>query len=246
MIISHRHKFIFVHVPKNAGSTIAAYLARDLGPRDLQLGSWKDALGNGAKANRLALTAILRHHSPLEIARTLIRNGKLDPLAGDALSRRFAGKLWDHSGASEIEAFDPSAWKHYFKFCFVRNPFERAVSVYNWHYRKAETRPSFSQMLCLIEEGAAKTERINWESWQLYTKNDEIVVDFVGRQERLADDLSIICDRLGMRFDERFLIKAKASPRRVDIRSYYKPGDRERIERLFGPEIEHFKYRFPD
>ncbi|WP_026613671.1 sulfotransferase family 2 domain-containing protein [Ensifer aridi] len=246
MIISHRHRFIFIHVPKTAGSTISAYLARNLGPRDLQLGSWKEALANGAKYNRRALTAVFRYHSPLKIARTLVRNGNLNSLAGDALRRRIAGKLTDHSGAAEIEAYDPSAWKHYFKFCFVRNPFERAVSLYNWHYRKADTRPSFSQMLCLIEEGAAKRERINWESWQLYTKNDEVVVDFVGRQERLADDLRSLCDRLGLSFDERFLMRAKANPAKVDIGSYYKPGDRERIERLFGPEIEYFKYRFPD
>lgn len=141
---------------------------------------------------------------------------------------------------------DPSAWKRYFKFCFVRNPFERAVSLYNWHYRKADTRPSFSQMLCLIEAGAAENERINWKSWQLYTRNDEVVVDFVGRQERLSEDLRDVCDRLGLPFDERFLTRAKANPRRPDIRSYYKPGDRERVERLFGPEIEHFKHRFPD
>jgi hypothetical protein len=101
-------------------------------------------------------------------------------------------------------------------------------------------------MLCLIEEGAAKRERINWESWQLYTKDDEVVVDFVGRQERLADDLRSVCDRLGLSFDERFLMRAKANPAKVDIGSYYKPGDRERIQRLFGPEIEYFKYRFPD
>jgi hypothetical protein len=186
------------------------------------------------------------HLSPLKIAQTFIRNHSVDSLAGVALSRRFAGKLADHSSACEIEAFDPSAWKQYFKFCFVRNPFERAVSLYNWHYRKADTRPSFSQMLCLIEAGAAEKERINWKSWQLYTKNDEVVVDFVGRQERLSEDLRTVCDQIGLPFDERFLTRAKANPRRPDIRSYYKPGDRERVERLFGAEIEHFKYRFPD
>lgn len=74
MIISHRHKFIFIHVPKTAGSTVSAYLAREFGPWDVQLGSWKDALGNGAKANRLALIAMFCHLSPLKIAQTLIRN----------------------------------------------------------------------------------------------------------------------------------------------------------------------------
>jgi hypothetical protein len=178
--------------------------------------------------------------------KTLVRNHSVDSLAGAALSRRFAGRLADHSSAGEIEAFDPAAWKNYFKFCFVRNPFERAVSLYNWHYRKATTRPNFSEMLRLIEEGAAERESINWRSWQLYTRDDEIVVDFVGRQERLSNDLRIVCDRLGLPFDDRFLIRAKANPTRPDIRKYYQPGDRERVERLFGAEIEHFKYRFPE
>ena len=39
MILSHRRRFIFIHVAKTAGTTVKVYLAPHLGPFDLQLGA---------------------------------------------------------------------------------------------------------------------------------------------------------------------------------------------------------------
>ena len=38
MIISYRHKFIFMHSRKTAGSSVTALLSHHLGPQDIQLG----------------------------------------------------------------------------------------------------------------------------------------------------------------------------------------------------------------
>ncbi len=47
MIISHRHRFIFLHCRKAAGSSIAQALAPYLGEDDLHLGTWPEALEAG-------------------------------------------------------------------------------------------------------------------------------------------------------------------------------------------------------
>ena len=42
MIISHQHKFIFVHCRKTAGSSVVSSLSRYLGPQDLQFSGITD------------------------------------------------------------------------------------------------------------------------------------------------------------------------------------------------------------
>ena len=37
MIISHKYKFIFLHVPKTAGSSINTYFSQFIGDKDMQM-----------------------------------------------------------------------------------------------------------------------------------------------------------------------------------------------------------------
>ncbi len=99
-------------------------------------------------------------------------------------------------------------------------------------------------MLRRIEEGdpgAAPGTR--WDSWALYTKNDRLAVDFVGRHETLVEDLQNVCDRVGIPFDETLITREKSNQVR-DLETYYEPGDRERVERIFAREIQTFGYVF--
>ena len=43
MIISHKHKFIFIHINKCGGSSVTRALMPYLGPNDLVLGGVKEA-----------------------------------------------------------------------------------------------------------------------------------------------------------------------------------------------------------
>ncbi|MBC7144148.1 MAG: hypothetical protein H5U24_01950 [Thioclava marina] len=47
MILSHAHRFIFLHNRKTAGSSISVALARYLGPEDLQLSAIVETLREG-------------------------------------------------------------------------------------------------------------------------------------------------------------------------------------------------------
>ena len=52
MILSHQQRFIFVHSRKTAGSAITAALNHHLGPRDIQLGAWPEAIASGDEINK--------------------------------------------------------------------------------------------------------------------------------------------------------------------------------------------------
>jgi hypothetical protein len=242
MIISHRHRFIFVHVPKTAGTAISVYLSRYLGPMDIMIGPWGTAAQYGVRPNLRALYYGARQ-SPDRMLKALWIGG-LPQMVKAGLRARFGDGLWDHATAAQIEQFDPRSWDSYFKFCFVRNPFERVVSIYNWNYRKQESRPSFSEMLRRMEDGSLGIPGVGWDSWPLYTKSDRIAVDFVGRQESLADDMKAVCGRVGIPFDAARITSEKVN-RAKDVRSFYGPGDRDRVERIFSKELEAFGYGFP-
>ncbi len=59
-------------------------------------------------------------------------------------------------------------WKQYFKFTIVRNPFDRAVSVYYWLTKHLEpnSRPPLFDWICGFPAP------IN-NNWTLYTENDD-------------------------------------------------------------------------
>ena len=52
MIISHKHKFIFLHSRKCAGSSMEVALNKYLGPNDIQIGSWTETLCGDGKMNK--------------------------------------------------------------------------------------------------------------------------------------------------------------------------------------------------
>ena len=242
MIISYRHKFIFLHATKTGGSAVSVYFARHLGPFDIMIGSWGDAARHGIRRNARARG----HAILLRAAKSLRKRGILRDYIDRRMSERSGETLlWDHASARQVSQYDPKAWTEHFKFTFVRNPFERVVSIYRWNYRDHPDPPSFSEMLRRMEEDERGRGLRYWNSWKTYTIDDRIAVDFVGRQENLAADLATICDRIGLPFDPALVTREKRQGERVDSSALYKPGDRERVERLFAPEIETFGYGFP-
>jgi hypothetical protein len=250
VIISHRHKFIFIHIAKTAGSTAKVYLSRFLGPCDLQVGALNDSWEAGVLPNARAFYDMLSS-KPLSMgtARALKAGGsRLVSYIGKVQREKYQkrlGPIPDHCGAAAIRRYDPKAWDTYLKACFVRNPYERMASYYLWRIRKHDNPPSFSTVLSLVENADYTTPFVaeDCQSWSLYTIAGRISVDFIGRHERFIDDMQAFCEKVGIEFDAAALGFAKRHPG-YRYRDLYKPGDRESVARSFAPEIEHFGYTF--
>ncbi len=256
MIISHRLRFIFMHCRKAAGSSIAAALAPHLGPDDLHLGTWPEAWAAGVAPNRRARRD-LRHPAAgvSYFGRLLRAPGRLgDPAhrvaalngAQRLAYRKALGHSPEHAHAARVREFDPAAWRDYFTFAFVRNPFERAVSDYCWRIRKTGRRDlGFGEFLDRMARADFSDRAVprHFDNWPIYTIDDEIAVDFVGRFERLDQDLARVFERIGL--PAPALPHAKASSDRCPAAGWYGPDERERVERLFRRELAAFDYRFP-
>jgi hypothetical protein len=66
--------------------------------------------------------------------------------------------------------------------------------------------------------------------------------DFVGRQERLEDDLRVIYDHLGLEWVE--LQSVNIDPGRPDYHDVYTPATRDRIAELFAADLAAYDYEF--
>jgi hypothetical protein len=245
MIISYRRRFTFLHCPKTAGTSVNVALAPHLGPFDIILGAQRERVNAGIRPNLRARFDAIRTGRPTSVLEALgVHSPRRTLISQDKSYLKHFGPIVDHPQAIQVRAFDRTAWDRHFKFSFVRNPYERMVSVYLFLTRKSKgEKLTFSDFVSRLIEGADDFRK--WRSfvdtWPIYTIDDRIVVDYVGRFENLSADFSVLCDQL--KLPSKKLGQTKVMPR-YDFRDVYDARSRKLVARFCGREIEHFGYRF--
>lgn len=250
MIISHTHKFIFVHCRKVAGSSVKLKLAPLLGAEDLIIGSADEIQQAGVPLTR-AMNLALKQ----PVARLYYWAGRALGVSSAratniALKRAFIKDLGDnppHPTALRIAAFVGHNWNTYTKFCFTRNPYERVVSDYLWRRRTTGRTFSFAQYLEALKNGDDTQGLIQAQAtsnWEMMTIDDQMQMDFVGRYERLQNDFQQITERLGLG-RQTLDVASKNFGKKSDYGTLYGPKERKIVDALFEKEIDHFSYEFP-
>lgn len=261
MIISHLHKFIFMHNPKAAGSTITVECNKRLGPEDIQTGVWEMALDRDGRLNRRAF-AILSLHFPRLVASSLKwRKGAGDRLTfvshkgiDKTIQRHYQRYFRDggHPTAEEVRAQFPDAWSDYFKFAIVRNPWTHAVSYYKFRlHEKALTERDvrFNDFLRrMLDPHSRDPERIrpsHSTGWATFAIGDKVAVDYVARFEDLEHDLKEISSKIGITLDSSVhMNSAQTAPGRT-LASYYDDETDRLVRQLYAREIKTFGYLSP-
>jgi len=211
--------------------------------------------------------------------KSLLGKKEITKLSKDHINPFFLGDKKFEPPAPHLRAIDYLKYKYvtkeifdkYFKFAFVRNPWDRLVSEYKFrhHPRKCNFKtylfhhfptPSWSDEYCHI------LPQYDF----LYDNNDNLLVDFVGRYENLKQDFNKVCDILGI--SERNLShenKSLSLKRNflknpvetvkilIDLLSitarkntyssyveYYDEESKEYVAELYKKDIEAFNYNF--
>ena len=225
-IINHSYEFIFVHIPKTAGTSITNAMGEFTSYCDLEIGG----TGFGESIQT-------------------------------AYQRRFG--IAKHSTAAEIQqVVGQVTWRKFFTFAFVRNPFARAVSVFNF-LRTWEHLPEASQVIRSFssfedfvlsdywmetEEGPDRMFRPQW-LWLRSTRdyNDQLV-EFVGKVESIKQDMAVIYQTLGIRPPVAGGRRRKRGLRRLNRSAGAVPADLYNdhvIERLldrYGVDFDRLGY----
>lgn len=136
----------------------------------------------------------------------------------------------EHAGWKLIGKIYPEEWKSYYKFTVERNSWDKVVSTYFW---QKENGPwEIGQF-----DDYIRTQRnlFNRNDWNLYTKNNQLLVDDVIQYTNLHQDFAKIADRLGIPYNNELeTIRLKSKIRKNnDYRSMYTNETKEIIKSLF-------------
>jgi len=210
MLLSYEHRFLFIHVSKAAGTSIQ----RALTPWAHQ----PDRLWINRIPGRLGLRA----HHVLPYRWRVFREHATALQIKRSLPRRVFGDCY--------------------KFAFVRNPWDWLVSLYSYlvqtpshrHHRMVKAM-NFDQY---VEFETRRGRRSQHEF--VTDRNGGLLVDFVGRFERLHDDFARVCNTLEI---EAVLPHSNGSSHR-DYRDYYCRRTIELVRRHFQRDVELFEYTF--
>ena len=232
MIISHKHKFIYIKTFKTASSSMESFLTSFCGPDDIITETFPAARKHRAvQAQNFRVT----DHPKLPkrpLWRKLI--GKPERYYHQSVG------YWDHMpGWQARQYIGEDIWNSYFKFSFERNPWDRQVSFFKFKHRNKDELSSF-------ENSFKRKDKWFVDNYGLYSQAGDVAVDFLGRYENLAEDFATVLERIGLDSIQElpFVNVGEAEKNPKAYRDYYNKHTRKFVEEWYSPEIELFGYEF--
>lgn len=235
MILSHKHKFIFLKTKKTAGTSIEIGLTELCGDDDVitPLTEADERLRSGERGAQN-----WRQHGWWNSPRPFRQRRMFKTAAQDY-------GFYNHMTAAAAKALinDDDIWRSYFKFAFDRNPWDRQVSWYFYKTKSKRKRPSFERFMSSRRRAYVN----NHDIYRLDgTRDAELAVNFLGRYENLQEDLNKALEEAGV--EQRIEVpKVNVTPNKDetrDYRSYYSEELREMIAAWYAPEIKLLGYEF--
>jgi len=219
MILSHARRFVFIKTPKSASTSVEAALSALCGPDDVIT-----PIG----PERVARQPDAQNYLRGEAERALRPDGFAEPLQDrDFYNHMPLSKVAEYAGEETV--------RRYLKIAFVRNPWDRQVSLFHF----------------LTYQGLLKVGFLEWMTWAeplnvmpMLSLDGAPAMDFIGRYETLQADVETLFRRFGAEAPPA-LLRLKSGIRPPgDYRSYYDARSRERVAEACAEEIAAFGYRF--
>lgn len=133
----------------------------------------------------------------------------------------------------------------YFKFAFVRNPFDRFVSYCAFMTRERGTFLQAPQMVMehLLFREPPEQHILFQPQASVLVDNDgsTLLTDMVGRVEDMQDSYDAIAEKIGI---PTCKLEQVNSSRRGDYRDYYTPTLVDAVAKRYSKDIELFGYQF--
>jgi len=229
VLVSHKYGFIFVKTRKTGGSSVELALAPLCGPDDIvtplkEYGA-SDTPGAEPRNHRLPRSQ-------------WSAGNRLRQTLGRPQRNRGTG-FFQHMPAADIRRLlGDNIWNDYLTFTIERNPWDRQVSLYHWHYRDYASPPPFRAFI------RSPLKRKKSRNWSMYTVNGKVIVDHVIPYDRLQAGLDELLQKIGIRGGVP-LPQAKSgfrAPR--DYRDYYDDDTKRIVANWYADEIRTFGFEF--
>jgi Sulfotransferase family len=221
MLVSHRHKFIYTKTVKTGGTSVESYFE----PFCMVNGEWSQVHFREEYVSSSGIIGYRGHTPPQTVT------------------------WWNHMPAANIKALlGEEIWSNYFKFCIVRNPYEKAVSAY--YFFKKNSADTVSSVK--IDESSL------FEQWlessgppidrDKYLIDGQFCLDHVIRYESLNQDLKELCHRFRLPWKPAGLpnFKRGIRPKNISLEHLYTEKSKALVSTAYQFELAYFGYSFPD
>jgi hypothetical protein len=156
-----------------------------------------------------------------------------------------------HAKARDVRKEVPAeVFDSFYKFAFVRNPWDLMVSMYHFILREP-TAPRHEQ----VKAAGTFEGFVDWvavtadpfpkgitrlQSEMLTDEQGRLLVDYIGHYERLEEDFAQVAAKVGIADRLPHLNRSQHK----DYRTYYSDRTRELVGECFRTDIELFGYSF--
>ena len=137
---------------------------------------------------------------------------------------------------------------NYFKFAFVRNPWDMVVSHYEYRKRRRKGCRNLVKQYYL---NGFKFFLDNMRLGRTHLKKQQCefimdwrgksYVDYIGRFENFQEDFNTVCDKIGM---DRHQLPHNNVSHHKHYTEYYDDETREIVAEKYARDIEYFGYKF--
>jgi hypothetical protein len=232
MILSHKYKFIYLKTIKTASTSIENALCAICGPDDIVTPAAPRFMK--LRPNQLAQNYRLDH--PAVPSRPLIKRllGRPERYHHPSVG------YYEHMPACRVKTYiGDDIWNSYYKFTFERNPWDRQISFYHFRCRDRNKNLTLEQFL-------QKRSSAFVENWGIYSINDSVGVDFLGKYENLEDDFAKVVSHLGLPGNLSLpKVNTSSNPSEEGAyRSFYTDKTRDLVGRWYEKEIKYLNYTF--
>lgn len=155
-----------------------------------------------------------------------------------------------HATVRQTQQELPQEFTQYYKFAFVRNPWDWQVSMYHFllkettnnRYATIKALGSFRNYLEWVTREAKPFPKgaTKFQKNMLVDDQGRVAVDEIGRFETLQQDFQRITAKLGINAD----LPRRNSSQHTDYRDYYDDYCRKLVANHFAEDIDLFGYTF--
>jgi hypothetical protein len=240
MLISHKNQFIYTKTSRTAGTSVESYFEKFCMPED----KWEFS------------------HAREEY---VSKEGIIGYRGYDA-----RGKKWfNHMSALEIRNnIGNSIWNNYFKFCVIRNPFDKLISAFFFVEEQKRNRSVVENLKSRLAKVMGKSQPIDcikgensierFRSWirrggsmidrDKYLITGEICVDYFIRYEDLENGIKHVCNLLNIPFEPERIPRLKSAlrDRKIPLSDFYDEEIIQIVSRIYEFEIDEFGYSMPE
>jgi hypothetical protein len=146
---------------------------------------------------------------------------------------------------NDIMDMDEIKWNEYFKFVFVRNPYDRAVS--GWNYNMETNKLNIDFNIYMGMESIVSDD----EYWHCFLpqyasvidENGDYFVNFVGKFETLEEDFQKILKKIGFKKILHNPEIKKNNRKHNSYKKYYDQKTLDIVNKIYEKDFELFGYK---